>query len=247
MIPNFIKQKDETLYYIGEGEFIFFVPEEYFEKRCAIVEGEYVELIGILNYTILKEGEKDITKNLKTFNFPSKFMTRPNRIEKVKDIKLTSNNEDERYRLLYYTNNGVDEIVTSTKTPEEIGNVEDFFRLFVQTGNIPKTIPYNELHNYFLESIKLNGSSYKISAQLFGIIVSEICRDPDNMSNPFRLSEAINKDMNSYRSVSIKEIPRLISPFTAVTGENWDESVIGACLIDPKEAKSTPMERIMMD
>ncbi len=63
-IPSFLKLKDEALYYNGEGEFIFLVPEIYFERNHAIITGEIVNMIGILNYNFIKKDGDDYTKDL---------------------------------------------------------------------------------------------------------------------------------------------------------------------------------------
>jgi len=81
--------------------------------------------------------------------------------------------------------------------------------------------------------------------QLFGIMQSELCRDPKDLSRPFRLTDM--KDMNAYKHVSIKEIPNYISPYVSITSENFDESLMASILIDDKDIKSTPLEKIIMN
>lgn len=241
----FIKQKENTIFYSGDGEFVFIVPELYFDKgrKCAIIEGEFIRLLGTIDYTILKNNETDVTKRLKKFFFPSMFYTKPGRIEKVKDLNINGISED--YRLLYYSDNNSDEIISNIKVPQDIENVEILNNLFIKTGHINKNIPYDKLQDYFFESIRVNGNKYGVSAQLFGLVISEICRDPNNMNNPFRLSNAIKKDMNSYYPISVKEVPKYISPYQSLISENWDDAVIGAIMND-NNIKS-PMEKIMKD
>lgn len=241
----FIKQKENTIFYSGDGEFVFIVPELYFDKgrKCAIIEGEFIRLLGTIDYTILKNNEADVTKRLKKFFFPSMFYTKPGRIEKVKNLNINGISED--YRLLYYSDNNSDEIISNIKVPQDIENVEILNNLFIKTGHINKNIPYDKLQDYFFESIRVNGNKYGVSAQLFGLVISEICRDPNNMNNPFRLSNAIKKDMNSYYPISVKEVPKYISPYQSLISENWDDAVIGAIMND-NNIKS-PMEKIMKD
>lgn len=241
----FLKKKGETLFFNGEGEFIFLVPELYFDKgrKCAVIEGEYVHLLGTIDYTILRKNETDLTKRLNRFFFPTMFYTKPGKIEKVK--KLNINGEEEDYRLLRYTDNDEDEIVTSVKVPQEIDSVERLDALFVKSGRINKSIPYDEIQNYFFESMALNGGSYKISAQLFGLVISELCRDPKNMNNPFRWSSTIKNNMKGYKPISVKEVPKFISPYQSIISENWDDAVIGAIMNDNNTA--SPMEKIMIN
>lgn len=244
--PSFIRQEGDSLYFNGPGEFIFFVPEKYFErgeKKLALIDGEFIELLGILNYAVRKnKDDNDFSKKLKTFKFASRFVTKPGRVEKVKNLSLSDHSKPEDYRLLIYTDNKSDQIVVSTKVPEEILNVEDFIRLFVLTGGIPKTIPYDILHEYFLNTMALNGSSYKTTAQLFGIVISELCRDPKDVNKPFRLSK--NDDMYAYDPISIKKVPKLNGPYNSLTSENWDESLMGA-IMNP-DSKGSPLERVLM-
>lgn len=245
-IPSFLKLKNNALYYNGPGEFVFLVPEIFFERKHAIIEGEFVNMLGILNYAVLKKESDTIMKNLKNFRFPTVFLSKPGRIEKVKNLKLVDSRPAESYRILHYTDNNEDQIVVSIDVPQDIANVEEFMQIFVKTGKIPANIPYDTLHEYFLESIALNGGSYKITAQMFGIIVSELCRDPKDLSVPYRLSKTINNSMVDYESISIKAIPKIVSPFTSITTENWDEAVVSASIIDEEDIKDTPMEKIMM-
>lgn len=244
-IPSFLKLKDNALYYNGPGEFVFLVPEIYFERNHAIIEGEYVNLLGILNYAILKKESDTIMDNLKEFKFETVFLTKPNRIEKVRNLKLVKNKPGEDYRVLHYTDNGSDQIVVSISVPQDISNVEEFMQIFVKTGKIPLNIPYDKLHEYFLDNIALNGNSYKISAQMFGLVVSKICRDPNDISKPYRLSKAIESSMVDYVPISIKQISKITSPFTAITTQNWDEAVVSASIMDEKDIRDTPMEKIM--
>ena len=51
-IPGFLKVKEESVYYSGEGEFLLFVPEVYFDRTGAVMEGNIVELIGICIYSV---------------------------------------------------------------------------------------------------------------------------------------------------------------------------------------------------
>lgn len=240
-IPSFIKKKEDTVYFSGKGEFLMFVPEVYFDRKCAVIEGEFIELLGICNYIVSDTIGKYDTKKLRTFYFPSRFITKPGSIEKIKDFAITKDYTAD-YRVLHYTDNGEDQIIVSTKVPQDITNVEDFFRLFVDTGNIPKTIPYEELYKYFLDSIEINGSSYKLHASLFGILVSELCRDPKDINKAFRLGKAIDEDRCSYTPMSVKDIPKVVSPFTSLTSENFDKAVVGAIM--NKNNTPTPLERV---
>lgn len=242
-IPGFLKVIDDSVYFSGEGEFLLFIPEVYFDRHVAFTEGEYIETLGILNYAIRTKENEDLSKKIKTFNFPSKFITKPGKIDKVKNFHITDNYTAD-YRILTYTNNNQDQIIVSTKVPEDIGNVEDFVKLFVTTGNIPRTIPYDRLHEYFIEAMRLNGSSFGLSASLFGLLISEICRSPNDTNKPFRLSSVLDKNKYGYVPINVKTVPKLVNAFTSLTSENFDESVVAA--IENDSDVHTPMEKIFV-
>lgn len=259
-IPSFLKKDGDSLLFNDDGQFVFYVPELYFDRGDAQIKGEYINLLGILDYTIFKPDGGNI--GLKRFYFPTVFLCKPSRIEKGKKIHLkkllsestayddenteyenTEFNEDDihtqDYRLLIFEKG--DAIVVSTKVPQNIANVEDFYRIFL-TGKLPTTIPYDKLHEYFVESMSLNGSSYGMSLQMFGIVISEMCRDPKDPSRAFRHTKFT--DQRSYRAISIKDLPKYISPSSSISSENWDLGVMGA-IMNPTNANS-PMEKLLM-
>ena len=83
------------------------------------------------------------------------------------------------------------------------------------------------------------------------LLYSKICRDPNDINVPFRLSKAIDESMINYKPISIKRAAKLISPFTAITSENIDEAIMSAVIMSDNEEsgkskhKSSPLERIL--
>ena len=236
-IPKFLKRDGDSLLFNDDGQFVFYVPETYFDRGDAQIKGEYVNLLGILDYTIYRPDGSNI--GLKRFNFPTVFLCKPSRIEKSKNIRLKTVLDPQDYRLLIFEKG--DAIVVSTKVPQNIANVEDFYRIFL-TGKLPTTIPYDKLQNYFIDSMELNGSSYGMSLQMFGIVVSEMCRDPHDPSRSFRQTKFT--DQMAYRAISIKDLPKYISPNSSIGSENWDLGVVGA-IMNPTNTNS-PMEKLLM-
>lgn len=236
-VPSFLKRDGDALLFNEEGQFVFYVPETYFDRGDAEIKGEYVNLLGILDYSIFKPDGTNI--GLKRFNFPTVFLAKPSRIEKLKGVQLRDVVNKQDYRLLVFEKG--DAVVVSVKVPQNIANVEDFYKIFL-TGKLPTTIPYDKLQNYFVDSIELNGSSYGMSLQMFGIIVGEMCRDPKDPAKAFRHTNF--KDMMEYKAISIKDLPKYISPNSSISSENWDFGVIGA-IMNPSNVNS-PLERLIM-
>lgn len=240
-IPSWLKRDGESIIYNGDGYFAFFVPENYFTGKNnakAIIMGELVNLFGILDYQLFNNNDKP-NGPVRCFKFPSIFLTKPSSIEKAKNIKLVDWADPSDYRVLKYQKGAP--IIVSTKVPQDLQNVEFFYNLFLGlSGNLPVTIPYEELYTYITENIRLAGEDYGITNQLFGVVVSEIARDPNNLEKAFR-----NSNAKHYKPINIKDIPKFISAYSAITSENWDEAVVNA--IENKSTKDIPMEKILMD
>lgn len=234
-VPKFLKRDGEALLFNQEGEFVFYVPEEQFDKKIATITGRYVSVMGLLNYAIFDEKGKH--GGLRTFKFPTIFTCRPYLIEKIKAVKLTEHTQEQDYRVLRFKKD--DQVVTSVKVAQDVENSEKFYNLFL-SGKLPTTIPYDKLHEYFIENIELNGASYGMNIQLFGILVSEMCRDPKDIKRLFRNTDI--KNMNGYVSINVKDIPKYVSPFTSITSENWDEAIMNADI--NKNTNYSPLEKL---
>ena len=244
-VPKFLKLEGEALVFNEDNkEFVFYVPENFFDSTSknaiAEIEGEYVSMIGLCDWAIIDSNGN--RSELKPFCFPTMFLCKPYKIEKAKGLKLDADKEPKDYRLLRFQKG--DEVVSQTRVPQIMDNVELFYKLAVITGRIPTTIPYDKLWSIFLENMALNGSSYGLNAQLFGIVVAGICRDPKDISRPFRLTNMSN--MHNYKPISVKMIPNYISPYTSIISENFDESLRSAILMKDKEdLPYSPLEKVV--
>ena len=250
-VPKFLDLVGGSLVFNQENkEFIFYVPDNFFDTTTknpiAQVEGESVTMIGLCNWAIV-----DLDTNLKTegkpvelhtFNFPTMFRCKPYLIEKINGLKLDADHEPKDYRILRFRKG--DEVVCETRVPQIIDNVELFYKLAVITARIPTTVAYDKFWEIFPESARLNGFSYGLNAQLFGIVTAGLCRDPKNIERPFRMTDM--KDMHAYKPISIKLIPNYISPYTSIISENWDESLRSAILMKDKEdIPYSPLEKVV--
>lgn len=239
-LPSFLKEDKQKLIFSDPNrEFLAYIPEKYFDRRIAEVIGEYIDILGVFDFTVqdIKTG-KNI--GLHPFRFPTVFTTHPSQVDKVKSIRLTKDSEMMDYRILRYREG--DELVVSTDVVQFIGNVEKLVNLWYILGSINNTIPYDKLHEYVIENMALNGSSYGLNAQMFGFTISELCRSVKDPNIPFRLSGTNN--MHEYKSMSVKDISKLVSPYTAIISEDFDTSLVYAMLNETP--KDTPLEKILV-
>ena len=245
-VPSFLKEEgDSLLFNLDNKEFAFIVSEQFFDgtskSNIAEIVGQYVSMIGLCNWTIIDNNGK--MGEIRLFQFPTMFLCKPYTIEKVKDLKIDGKDAGD-YRLLKFRKG--DEVVSQTRVPQLIDNVELFFKLAVITAKIPTAIPYDTGWQLFIESMDLNGSGFDLNAQLFGLVWSVLCRDPQDISREFRFTDM--KDMHGYKPISIKLVPKYISPYTALVSENFDESIRSAVLMKDRKEEDlaySPLEKII--
>ena len=249
-IPPFAKRDGEALLFNDDGYIEYYIPEEYFgsgKSTSATVEGAYMRLMGSFNYRIFDKNGKP--GNLRIFNFPTKFECKPGEIKNVKEVKLENDLDTTNYTILIFRKG--DQLITRCHVEQNIDNVSELFRLHIMTGKVPNTIPYDTLYMYPFECMSLNSGKYDVHAQSMGLLYSKICRDPEDVSKPFRLSQAINKSMTGYDTLSIKTAAKYISPYASLTSENLDEGIMSAVLLSDAEKKGkikhkeSPLERII--
>ena len=237
-LPPFLKEKGRSIEYTGSSTLILIVPEKYFDCGMAEIVGQNILLFGVVNYTFqTKDGKLGA---LQLLDIPTRFLTKPSEVEKLKSAKLLSTSEELDYRLLKYTNGDI--FAVESEVPEEIENVESFMSLFVINGHIPNTIPYDKLQSLFIENMAANGNSYGVNLQIFGIMISELCRSKSDINVPFRLSG--NADMHAYKSLSVKNIPKYISAYSSLGSDDFIYSLIAATM--NKNQVGSPLEKVMM-
>ena len=248
-LPNFLKQEGDSLVFnLDNKEFVFYVPEVFFndntKRPIAEVQGEDVSMIGLCNWSIIDSTGKALPP--KTFSFPTMMLCSPYEIEKVKNFKLQNAKEAADYRILHFRKG--DKVIKEIRVPQLVDNAEMFFKLVVVTSKMPGTIPYDDIWELFIENAHLNGFDYGLHSQLFGVIVSELCRDPGNIKIPYRLSNKTG-DPTGYKTISIKYLPKFTSPYVSLTSENFDEALRSSILMsDMKEEDIpyTPLEKVIM-
>jgi hypothetical protein len=238
-IAKYIKFENNRLIFTGD-EMVAYIPSFFFDgsTEYALFEGEYIKLLGIFNYSIFDKG-KSVT-GLGTFKVPTVMLTKPSKIEK-EELTLLSTSKKQMYHLLKYYKG--DMIIVDTRIPQDIGNVEMFFKLFT-SGNLPNTIPYDDIQNLFLDNAKANGFSYPISNHILGIIIRELSKSQSDLQKPYALTK-FNDTKTNYQPINIKDNPRYISPFTAFTSEDFNASIPLAIMNDkPIDA---PLEKLLIE
>ena len=242
-MPSFLREDGMSYVYNDKsgGTFKFYIPEKFFDRKLAIFDGELIILFGIINYARFDSNDKLIGK-FTNFNFPAMFTTKPDIVEEMKGITLTKyDTEPQDYKVLVYHDGAP--IVYDSMIPEDGANLEIWYSALLH-GNIPNTIPYDELQEYFINNISLTGNKYNVSMQLMGVVLRELCVGIKDDRKIFRLTSD-KDDMHAYQVTNIRETPRKVSPFNALISEVWKDAVINAITVE--NDKYSALEGIMMN
>jgi hypothetical protein len=236
-MASFFKNINDKIIFTGDGELIYYVPEKYFDIKAAETIGERTRTIGMFSYAVFDKSGKRLL--LKPFNAPTMIECIPNHIDKESNYLLEGTKEAKAYRLFHFKNG--DELICSTKVPVDIAVLEKFVDIF-KGGNLPENIPYDKIQDYVLKNAELCKFDYKVSAQIIGMIISEIYRSEKDLSKPFRIANT--DDMLAYKTVSIDKVPKYTSAFTSITSDNADEAIAAA--MTTKGNADSPLEKIVM-
>lgn len=244
-LPGFLRQEDEKILFNQTGELIYYIPEKYFQdtkSTIAKIEGQYVSTIGILDWALVSETGK--VGKAHPFKYCSIFLCKPDNVEKVKNVSINGN-EPMDYRICHFKKG--DEVISDINTPMIVDNVEIMFKAMIYKQNcMPTSIPYDRTQDYFPENMELNAKGYGLNMQMFGIMVSELYRDPTDLSKPYRLSKEINRSMTGYKQLSIIDIPKYISPLVSISSQNWDDGLMAAIQMTKEgKYKESPLNKVV--
>ena len=248
-----IEMKDKSVVFKGEKMAIE-LPEEFIERGITTINQTTVNTLGIFECYIFDDIEEyDISKAIHKFTvkLPSNIFLKPSHINKTSRIVENTENEtfskETFYELIFLKD---DTFIVSTSIVQSYNTVDNFIYMLLN-GQIPKTIRYDEIASLWADCAFLNGSgSLKSDFNTLAMIVSNIVRNPNNYSEPFRLSydKYYAKNIFNGKMLRYLDIPRYISNFTAITGSDPRHSVTVALerMHGEKEKDTkTPVEEII--
>lgn len=188
------------------------IPAAYFDKKLAQFIITEVESIGIFYIDFYDNLDKTGKKQSELLILPMPIHMCPSRIieEKI---------DDEPYILLHFYQNDV--FMKSKSLVKTVVNVEKVFNLLFNNF-IPKDIDYTHIFNLIKDSKNINSIGLKCSDQLLAILVAEASRNPNNITEPFRLELARNQNVSEYTRhiVRITDIARLRNSFMGLASAN---------------------------
>lgn len=238
ILNKYLKQLEDNSIIFTGNKLVIHIPEKFIENGITVINQTSLMTLGIFEAYIFDDVEEDdIAKAIHKFTLklPSNIFMRPSHIDKVtKYVENidTDTMEKENYFSFIFLNG--DTFIVSTSVVQSTDTVDNFIYMLLN-GQIPKSVNYDEIAKLWSDCAILNGSgNLKSDFNTLAMIISNVVRDPNNLSQPFRLvyDKYYEKGIMNGKMLRYMDIPRYISSFTAITGS------------DPRHGVTVAMERI---
>ena len=216
------QQKDGSVVFTCAKAEIEF-PEKFIDHQIAEIVGKDVKILGLIEIKVY-DTEEDVEKNHSRnvfFKHIGMIITCPSSITDVRH-----KGEDDKYiNLTYKQGDAFIQNVNITQDSKVASIVLDL----MTSGYFPNVIPYDEIAQYWSDASAYNGVGLSAMSQSsIELIVSELCRDPKNLSRSFRhkIAEDPHTDKMRWKMINIKLLPRYSSVFSSITSGDARNNLI---------------------
>ena len=157
-----------------------FIPKRY-ENRSLVIMKNPIKVFGIFEMAIIKKpNDKPIYKRL---DIPSLLITNPY------NVSSTIRRGVDCYMFEYLKNQT---FIESTKLIKQPNLAYLAFREFIELGNIPTFLSYNDRAMLFDNISKFTGTKLKINHAILELIIAQLSRDSNNTSIKYRHTDMKN-------------------------------------------------------
>lgn len=233
-------ENGERLFTCTHAEIKF--PKEYYDHKIAEQIGNQISIFGLFDIYIWKTAEwfKETPKKY-FFKFKSKILTEPSAI---KEEKI----DGKPYVILMY--NEGSRFIVSTDMQKDMEVAKQFLDIMT-LGYLPNVIPYEDISQFWIDVNVYNGVKMSaVSRSMHDIMVAELCRDPDDLSRPFRarIQEDPDIDRTSWKMLGTRYLPRYVSTFASLTSGNPKQNLISVIANQRRGAEQiqSPIEEAIM-
>ena len=223
---DFFSAKDEKIYLTGATSMLAYIPQDYFDGGIAEeFGGDHISTLGVFNAEFFSD--PDATKRigkLETVNIPTKINIYPSSQE-AREIELIPGTGPIMYQVLKFFKN---EPFTDKFTIKSSNSASDFVNI-MESGKLPRTIPYDKIYAIWTMNMEMNGVAMpEVPSASREMMIAEKHRDIKNTA--FRFGIRAGKDpkvsLYDYKAVSARALTKYSSTFAGVTFEDFDSMVI---------------------
>lgn len=241
-LPFLVETPNKQVYFDNGYKLEIIIPDSYFDEEMAIENGREISTVAIFIIRYYKEPN---STNFKTYQ-----MLLPETISftfsEQDTIKLindeTKTEETGRIFTLYKK----DIFISNLEIAQSDSNTEAMVKLHFN-ARIPNSVKYSDIIKLYIENMATNRCSLKVPGAILEIMIGELARTKNNIDIPYRVAINSTDDEYGYKSVSIKNLPNIISTFTAMTSEDITNALISSVTKTRNNSKEreTPIEQVI--
>jgi hypothetical protein len=179
---------------------------------------------------------------VRTCNYPNIIETRPSGDITVEILEF--NGEIDKYKVLRYFKG---DIFMDAASQEAATNAEMFTRL-ITSGKVPKSLSYDDIFFAWIKNFEINGVNPAVPPIALQTIISEMCRDPNDISKQFRTVAGKGKvDPYSYIMLNMNAVSAYSSVMSSMSFERFAEKLTTSLNMtkDGVKQKPSPIEQII--
>lgn len=243
----------------NDGKYIFinvpyaeaYIPYDIFDKptedpspsSIAYNTGDSIITIGVfyMRFFDSEETPRDKVK-VRTLNYPNIIETRPSGNITVETLDI--NGDTDKYKVLRYY---MGDILMDAETKQSATNCEMFIKL-IMSGKVPKSLSYDNIYFAWRRNFDINGVNPSVPDITLQTIISEMCRDQNDLSKQFRLTAGKQKtDPFSYQMLNMNAVSAYSSVMTSMSFERFAEKLTTSLNMtkDGVKQKPSPIEQVI--
>lgn len=213
-------------------------------SAVAIQYGEGFKLVGLFNIRFFESEDVPRTSvKLRTFSYPNMIMTYPSDFS-IERLALREYDRPEPYVVMKYQ---MGDVIMMAEEVQQVSNCTKFLNMITR-GKIPSTIPYDRFENIWQKNFEINAFNPQVPSVVLQLIWSEMCRDPEDMSRPFRMVYGKgNADPTSYLETNMNNVAAATSVFSALSFERSKEKLASSInmSLTGQEQRKSPVEEVL--
>lgn len=234
-------RSDGNFLYCAADRMEFLIPVSYFDAARKFAEdfGSYIKVFGLFDVAVYN-GSAKITKCMNCPTFIDIF----NYDSEVEEVDLPGEGV-KPCRVIRYLKG---QKIMEASIVENSDNAQTYVK-FINSGKVPKTVPYNYTPQIWTKNQELSNADFGIRSETEEMILALTYRNPNNRGEKF--AQLYGSDLSvgehDYTTASIRQICQYASTFTSMTFEDIDSMITSSLNRTRTKGKETftPVEEII--
>lgn len=224
------------------------IPQDYFDKKIATIIGKDVECVGLFEIKVY-DTDEEVSEDTNIKPTKTIFVKHYGMILCSPSSILEKRNEDgEKIQTLVFKKGDIFiKDTTIVVDPKVAAKFLDLMTL----GYLPPVFPYEDIAQFWQDANSFNGVKVgSMSQASIELIISEVARDPKDLSRTFRskLRDDPKTNRNGWKLINIRQLPKYSSTYACITSGDSKNNLISMIgrLRSGATQKISPVEESIM-